>query len=205
MRSVSEGARRHRPEAARPSGRASRSAGSRHQSGQIARLVARSSGWLRVSGDAGSPATATASGLPSERDGDPSPHQGRLRHLASGKIPAGGDHDEPGCGEPGTGGGSPEAGRRRSWGRPWRADVAAAQARRRPSAAARRGAGDGVARTGVTAATRPADGEELESGRLEARPGGMRLERELLEAKITSREGRRPSASADPPAGCQRS
>ena len=43
-------------------------------------------------------------------------------------------------------------------------------------------------------ATRPADGETLESERLKARLGGMLLERELLEAKITALEGGRPLA-----------
>lgn len=41
-------------------------------------------------------------------------------------------------------------------------------------------------------ATRPADGEELERGRLKARLGEMLLERELLEAKIAILEGKRP-------------
>jgi transposase len=41
-------------------------------------------------------------------------------------------------------------------------------------------------------ATRPADGEELESGRLKARLGEMLLERGLLEAKIATLEGKRP-------------
>jgi transposase len=39
-------------------------------------------------------------------------------------------------------------------------------------------------------ATRPADGEALESGRLKARLGEMLLERELLEAKIAALEAR---------------
>ena len=39
-------------------------------------------------------------------------------------------------------------------------------------------------------ATRPRDGEELESERLKARLGEMLLERELLEAKITALEAR---------------
>jgi transposase-like protein len=38
-------------------------------------------------------------------------------------------------------------------------------------------------------ATRPAGGEELESGRLEARLGEMPLREELLEAKIAALEG----------------
>src|SRR5215218_3865221 len=37
-------------------------------------------------------------------------------------------------------------------------------------------------------ATRPADGEELESGRLKARLGEMLLKQELLEAKIAALE-----------------
>ena len=41
-------------------------------------------------------------------------------------------------------------------------------------------------------ATRPANGEELESGRLKAKLGEMLLERELLEAKIAILEGKRP-------------
>ena len=47
-------------------------------------------------------------------------------------------------------------------------------------------------------ATRPADGEELESGRLKARLGEMLLERELLEAKIAALEGGRPLARRRP-------
>ena len=43
-------------------------------------------------------------------------------------------------------------------------------------------------------ASRPADGEELESERLKARLGAMLLERELLEAKIAALEGGRPLA-----------
>ncbi len=43
-------------------------------------------------------------------------------------------------------------------------------------------------------ATRPADGKELESGRLKARLGEMLLERELLEAKIAVLEEGRPLA-----------
>ncbi len=43
-------------------------------------------------------------------------------------------------------------------------------------------------------ASRPADGEELESGRLKARLGEMLLERELLEAKIAALEEGRPLA-----------
>jgi transposase len=43
-------------------------------------------------------------------------------------------------------------------------------------------------------ATRPIDGEELESERLKARLGEMLLERELLEAKVAALEGNRPLA-----------
>ena len=43
-------------------------------------------------------------------------------------------------------------------------------------------------------ATRPTDGEELESERLKARLGEMLLERELLEARIAALEGGRPLA-----------
>ena len=43
-------------------------------------------------------------------------------------------------------------------------------------------------------ATRPADGEELEGGRLKARLGEMLLREELLEAKIAALEGGRPLA-----------
>ena len=43
-------------------------------------------------------------------------------------------------------------------------------------------------------ASRPTDGEALESERLKARLGEMLLERELLEAKITALEGGRPLA-----------
>ncbi len=41
-------------------------------------------------------------------------------------------------------------------------------------------------------ASRPADGEASESGRLKARLGEMLLERELLEAKIAALEARGP-------------
>ena len=41
-------------------------------------------------------------------------------------------------------------------------------------------------------ATRPSDGEGLESARLKARLGEMLLERELLEAKIAALEARDP-------------
>ena len=43
-------------------------------------------------------------------------------------------------------------------------------------------------------ASRPAEGEEFESGRLKARLGEMLLERELLEAKIAALEANRPLA-----------
>jgi transposase-like protein len=43
-------------------------------------------------------------------------------------------------------------------------------------------------------ASRPADGEELESERLKARLGEMLLRQELLEAKIAALEGNRPLA-----------
>ena len=43
-------------------------------------------------------------------------------------------------------------------------------------------------------ASRPADGEELESERLKARLGEMLLREELLEAKIAALEGGRPLA-----------
>ncbi len=43
-------------------------------------------------------------------------------------------------------------------------------------------------------ATRPADGEELESERLKARLGEMPLREELLEAKIAALEANRPLA-----------
>jgi transposase-like protein len=43
-------------------------------------------------------------------------------------------------------------------------------------------------------ASRPADGEELESERLKARLGEMLLERELLEARIAALEEGRPLA-----------
>jgi transposase len=43
-------------------------------------------------------------------------------------------------------------------------------------------------------ATRPSDGETLESERLKARLGQMLLERELLEQKITTQEAGRPLA-----------
>lgn len=44
----------------------------------------------------------------------------------------------------------------------------------------------------LSLASRPADGEELESERLKARLGEMLLERELLEAKIAALEAGRP-------------
>ena len=47
-------------------------------------------------------------------------------------------------------------------------------------------------------ATRPADGEELESGRLKARLGEMLLKQELLEAKIAALEEGRPLARRRP-------
>ena len=47
-------------------------------------------------------------------------------------------------------------------------------------------------------ASRPADGEELESERLKARLGEMLLERELLEAKIAALEEGRPLARRRP-------
>ena len=43
-------------------------------------------------------------------------------------------------------------------------------------------------------ATRPTDGEELETERLKAKLGEMLLERELLEAKIAALEAHRPLA-----------
>ena len=43
-------------------------------------------------------------------------------------------------------------------------------------------------------ASRPTEGEELESGRLKARLGEMLLQQELLEAKIAALEGGRPLA-----------
>ena len=43
-------------------------------------------------------------------------------------------------------------------------------------------------------ATRPRDGEELESGRLKARLGEMLLREELLQAKIAALEANRPLA-----------
>jgi transposase len=47
-------------------------------------------------------------------------------------------------------------------------------------------------------ATRPADGGELESGRLKARLGEMLLKQELLEAKIAALEEGRPLARRRP-------
>ena len=46
--------------------------------------------------------------------------------------------------------------------------------------------------------SRPADGEELESGRLKARLGEMLLKQELLEAKIAALEEGRPLARRRP-------
>jgi len=51
-----------------------------------------------------------------------------------------------------------------------------------------------VAAGEASLATRPTDGEALESGRLKAKLGEMRLERELLEAKIAALEAKRPLA-----------
>src|SRR5919112_436030 len=45
-------------------------------------------------------------------------------------------------------------------------------------------------------ATRPTDGQALESGRLKAKLGEMLLERELLEAKIAALEARGPGPLA---------
>ena len=47
-------------------------------------------------------------------------------------------------------------------------------------------------------ATRPADGEELESERLKAKLGEMLLREELLEAKIAALEANRPLARRKP-------
>ena len=47
-------------------------------------------------------------------------------------------------------------------------------------------------------ASRPADGEELESERLKAKLGEMLLREELLEAKIAALEGGRPLARRRP-------
>ncbi len=47
-------------------------------------------------------------------------------------------------------------------------------------------------------ASRPADGEELESARLKARLGEMLLKQELLEAKIAALEAGRPLARRRP-------
>src|SRR5215211_4759562 len=49
-----------------------------------------------------------------------------------------------------------------------------------------------VAAGEASLATRPTDGEALESGRLKAKLGEMLLERELLEAKIAAPEARDP-------------
>ena len=46
--------------------------------------------------------------------------------------------------------------------------------------------------------SRPAEGEELESGRLKARLGEMLLQQELLEAKIAALEEGRPLARRRP-------
>ena len=50
----------------------------------------------------------------------------------------------------------------------------------------------GLTRGEASLATRPTDGEALESDRLKARLGEMLLERELLEAKIAALEARDP-------------
>jgi transposase-like protein len=55
-----------------------------------------------------------------------------------------------------------------------------------------------VAAGEASLATRPADGEELESGRLKAKLGEMLLKQELLEAKIAALEGGRPLARRRP-------
>ena len=58
---------------------------------------------------------------------------------------------------------------------------------------------DGFLAAGEASLTsRPADGEELESGRLKARLGEMLLKQELLEAKIAALEGGRPLARRRP-------
>src|SRR3954447_10046829 len=51
-----------------------------------------------------------------------------------------------------------------------------------------------VAAGEASLATRPTDGEALETERLKAKLGAMLLERELLEAKITALEENRPLA-----------
>src|SRR3712207_8500341 len=51
-----------------------------------------------------------------------------------------------------------------------------------------------LAAGGASPASRPGDGEELESERLKARLGEMLLRQELLEAKIAALEGGRPLA-----------
>jgi transposase len=56
----------------------------------------------------------------------------------------------------------------------------------------------GLTRGEASLATRPTDGEALESNRLKARLGEMLLERELLEAKIAALEARDPRPLARP-------
>ena len=51
-----------------------------------------------------------------------------------------------------------------------------------------------VAAGEASLATRPTDGDDLESERLKAKLGEMLLERELLEAKIAALEANRPLA-----------
>jgi transposase-like protein len=55
-----------------------------------------------------------------------------------------------------------------------------------------------LAAGGASLATRPTDGEALESERLKARLGEMLLQQELLEAKISALEGGRPLARRRP-------
>ena len=102
-----------------------------------------------------------------------------------------------------------ERGRGRSW--PGWAHVAATQARRGAAAASGRGPGTGLAFAGrdgrdalglarrlsgggeASLATRPTDGQALQSERLKARLGEMLLERELLEAKVAALKARAPA------------
>jgi transposase len=56
----------------------------------------------------------------------------------------------------------------------------------------------GLTRGEASLATRPTNGEALESDRLKARLGEMLLERELLEAKIAALEARDPRPLARP-------
>ena len=140
----------------------------------------------------------------------PAPRLAETPHKR--EIPVGGDHDEPGRWVRGPAEGASEGERRRSRG----GHGGRMSRQRKRDAVLRLLPGEDLATLsralGVTAATltgwqaaflaageaslatRPAEGEEIESGRLKAWLGDMRLERELLEARIAILQGKRPLA-----------